>query len=262
MRTISFEKLSNFRDLGGLPTKDGRRIVSGKLIRGGALNGASSADIAKLSDMLELAVDFRTENELREKPDPEIPGVELWHLPLMQTITEGVTREKNADEHAFMRYMDDPDGALNYMRKTYEHIAKSTFALEQQKKLLQYLLNPRGKGVLWHCAAGKDRTGIFAMIVEEILGVPRDVIIDDYLLTNEGNREIVKRLVQFFISQSEVDPKKAVPALETMFGAREEYILAFYSTAEQQYGSMDEFLKEALGVDQEMREEFRKIYLI
>ena len=261
-RMIPFEKLSNFRDLGGLPTGDGRRIRSGKLFRGGNLNEASEADIAKLSGMMEMIVDFRTEREVREKPDPVIPGAELWHLPLMETITEGVTREKKADENAFTRYMEDREGSLNYMIRTYEHLASSRFALDQLKKLLQYLTIPKEKGVLWHCAAGKDRTGIFAMIVEEILGVPRDVIIDDYLLTNEGNREVVDRLVKFLISKSDADPEKAVPALETMFGAQEEYILAYYGEAEKQYGSFERFLEDALGVDPEMRETFRRLYLL
>ena len=261
-RMISFEKLSNFRDLGGLVTRDGRRIKGGKLIRGGNLFGASDADIEKLSDRVELVVDFRTEGEISEKPDPEIPGAKNWHLPVLETITEGVSREKDADQHSFERFMADPDAALNYMVKTYEHMAKSSFALNQQKLLLQRLLEPGKKGVLWHCTAGKDRTGIFALIIEEILGVPRDTIIEDYLLTNQGNYELVEHLVQFLSARSDVDPETAVTSLRIMFGAREEYILAFYREAEQFYGNMDIFLEKTLGADSEMRKVFRELYLI
>ena len=260
-RWITFEKLVNYRDLGGLPTKDGRRIVPGKLIRGGNINGASDADIEKLSGMIGLAVDFRTEGELLEKPDPEIPGVENWHLPVLETITEGVSREKDADRHSFEYFIDKPDIALNYMVKTYEHLALSAFALSQQKKLVERLAEPLEKGVLWHCTAGKDRTGIFAAIVEEILGVPREVIVTDYLLTNIGNAEVTERLVQMIASRSDVDREKSVPALRIMFGAEKEYILAFYREAERQYGDFDGFLREAMGVDREMRDRFRELYL-
>ena len=261
-RMIPFEKLSNFRDLGGLPTMDGHRIRYGKLFRGGNLYGASEADIQKLADMIDLVVDLRTEGEILEKPDPKIPGAENLHLPVLQTITEGVSREKDADQHSFERFMADPDAALNYMVKTYEHVALSSFALDQQKLLLLRLLEPREKGVLWHCTAGKDRTGIFALIVEEILGVSRDVIIEDYLLTNQGNYEVVEQLVQFLASKSDVDREKSIPALRIMFGAREEYVLAFYREAERLYGGFNSFMETALGVYQEMRDKFRKIYLI
>ncbi|MBR6322053.1 MAG: tyrosine-protein phosphatase, partial [Lachnospiraceae bacterium] len=194
-RMITFENLNNIRDLGGLRGAGGRRIRPGKLFRGGNLNGASEADIEKLSGMLEIVVDFRTEGEIREKPDPEIPGVFNWHLPVLQTLTEGVTREKDADAHAFMKFMADPDAAFHYMCKTYEHVAKSPFACEQQKRLLEKLLNPGEKGVLWHCTAGKDRTGGFAAIIEEILGVSRDDIVEDYLISDENLRPQTEGLV-------------------------------------------------------------------
>ena len=261
-RWIVFDDLRNFRDLGGLSAGDGSKIVRGKLIRGGNLYGAGPSDLEKLAVMLELVADFRTEGEILEKPDPEIPGVRNWHLPFLQTITEGVSREKDADRNAFMRYVADPEQALGYMVKTYEHLAGSGFAMEQQKKLLQYLLKPREKGVLWHCTAGKDRTGIFALIVEEILGVSRDDIIEDYLMTNQGNHETVEQLVRHFSTRTDVDPEKAVPALHSMFGAREEYIIAYYREAERLYGSFDTFLEKALGADLKMRSRFREMYLV
>ena len=215
----------------------------------------------KAAEMLELVVDFRTEGEIAEKPDPESPGVRYWHLPILETLTEGVTREKEADAHSFMRFMADPEAAFEYMKKTYEHIARSPFAFEQQKKLLHEMLNPGERGILWHCTAGKDRTGGFALIVEEILGVSREDIISDYLLTNEGNFRTVEGLLQHFLSKPGVDPVKSEPALRAMFEAKEEYILAFYAEAERIYGSMENFLAEALCVDTEMKNRLRDIYL-
>ncbi len=260
-RMITFDNLSNFRDLGGLTGAEGRKIRPGKLFRSGNLYDASPSDLKRLSGMLELAVDFRTDGEILEKPDPEIPGVRLWRLPVMETLTEGVTREKEADAHAFMKFMEDPDGAFRYMEKTYEHIAGSAFALSQQRLLLEELLKPHERGVLWHCTAGKDRTGGFSMILELILGVSREDIFADYLLTNEGNRQVVDGLLQHFLSQPGVDPVKSEPALRAMFEAKEEYIEAFYREAEKIHGTMENFLKEALGVDEDMKNRLREMYL-
>ena len=260
-RFISFENIANIRDLGGLTGADGRKIRAGKLFRGGNLNGASEGDILKLSSMLDLVVDFRTEGEIAEKPDPVIPGVRNLHLPILETLTEGVTREKEADAHAFMKFMADPAAAFDYMKKTYEHIPKSEFASKQQKKLLEMLLEPHDRGVLWHCTAGKDRTGGFALVVEEILGVSREEIIDDYLLTNVGNRETVDALIAYFTKNPEVDKEKAVPALHAMFDANEEYLRAFYAETERLYGSVNGYLHEALGVDDGMIEALKERYL-
>ena len=260
-RFIQFEKLANVRDLGGLTDADGRKIRTGKLFRGGNLNGASEADISKLSAMLELVVDFRTDGEIAEKPDPEIPGAESWHLPILGTLTEGVTREKEADAHAFMKFMEDPDAAIDYMKKTYEHIPKSAFASAQQKKLLQRLCEPLEKGVLWHCTAGKDRTGGFSLVVEEILGVPREKIVEDYMLTNVGNRATVDALIAYFTRNPEVNKEKAVPALHAMFDANEAYLRAFYAETERLYGSVNGYLREALGVDDGLIEALRERYL-
>ena len=260
-RMIKFDNLSNIRDLGGLIGADGRKIRPGKLYRGGNLYGASEADIRKLSEMLSLVVDFRTDSEIAEKQDPVIPGVENWHLPVLNSITEGVTREKSADADAFMRFAQDPEAAADYMKKTYEFMASSEFAISRQKKLLSRLLQGTEKGVLWHCTAGKDRTGGFALIMEEILGVSREDIIEDYLLTNAGNKETVDWLIRRFGENGQADPEKAVPALHAMFDAKEEYILAFYAEAERIYGSVEGFIREALGVSDEMKKEFRKLYL-
>ena len=260
-RNITFENLRNFRDLGGLVGADGRKIRPGKLFRGGNLYGASEGDLQKLSGMLELVVDFRTDGEVSEKPDPKIPGVRYWHLLVLQTLTEGVTREKEADAHSFMKFMADPEGAFRYMEKTYEHIPKSPFALSQQKLLLEELMRPHERGILWHCTAGKDRTGGFSVIIEEILGVSREDMFEDYLLTNEGNREVVSGLLSHFLSRPGVDPEKSEPALRAMFEAKKEYIEAFFRETERLYGSMENFLREGLGVDREMKEKLRELYL-
>ena len=260
-RFIPFEKICNFRDLGGMVTRDGRRIKKGKLLRCGNLNGASPEDLEKLAGLAELVADFRSKGETVEKPDPEIPGARYWHLPILEERREGVTREKETDEQASRRRMEDPKAALGIMGGFYKHVAGSEYSLGQQKKLLQSLLEPREKGVIWHCSAGKDRTGVFAVILEEILGVPREDIIRDYLLTNIGNREMVEELVQLFTSRPGIDPEKAAPAFRVMLGAQKEYILNYYEEAERLHGNMDNFLREALGVDNEMREKFREMYL-
>ena len=83
---IKLQGLSNTRDLGGMLGADGRKIVKGKLIRSGHLHSATPADIAQLSECIDLVVDFRTERECAEKPDPALPGARLLHLPIFESF--------------------------------------------------------------------------------------------------------------------------------------------------------------------------------
>ncbi len=82
-RKIDFEKLVNTRDLGGMPAADGRKIRPGLLIRSGMLTGASESDCARLAEMLGLILDFRTDIEHEERPDPEFPGVRNIWIPTL-----------------------------------------------------------------------------------------------------------------------------------------------------------------------------------
>ena len=260
-RFIPFEKICNVRDLGGLLTRDGRRIRKGKLLRAGGLNGASPADIEKLAGLVSLVADFRSVGETKERPDPEIPGARYWFLPAMQERAEGVERDRESDENSFRRSMEDPTVGMQFMIRFYEYIAVSEYMLGQQKKLLGTLLEPRDKAVLWHCSAGKDRTGTFAIILEEILGVPKEDIVKDYLLTNVGNREMVEQLIRVFASRPGMDPVKAVRPLHAMFDAQIENIQAYYRGIEREFGNVDNFLREGLGIDDETRERFKEMYL-
>ena len=77
---IQFEQINNVRDLGGLLTDDGRRIVSGKLIRGSRLSVAGAEDLRKLAGLIDMIVDFRTAREMEEKPDPKLSGIMHYHI--------------------------------------------------------------------------------------------------------------------------------------------------------------------------------------
>ncbi|MBQ1892019.1 MAG: tyrosine-protein phosphatase, partial [Firmicutes bacterium] len=89
---IPVEGLNNTRDLGGMITKDGRRIKPHRLIRSSRLSKLKDAEW--ISENVALAVDLRSSREIEEEPDPVIPGVEYLHLPIFELQAEGVTRDK------------------------------------------------------------------------------------------------------------------------------------------------------------------------
>jgi len=126
---LAFEALKNTRDLGGMRTMDGHTIRPGLLIRSGNLALATEGDLARLVTMVDTAADFRTDKERAEHPDPEIPGVRFIHLPVIDSLSAGVTRDADSDEAAMRILMQSGEDAREYMRNTYRQFAEAPAAL-------------------------------------------------------------------------------------------------------------------------------------
>ena len=283
-RLLIFDKLHNTRDLGGMRVPDGRSIRPGLLIRSGHLADLSEGDVARLSPIARTIVDFRTQDERREQPDREIPGAGNVHIPIVESLTAGISREALADLELFSLFLSKPAQARDYMCGMYGLLAED-FSAKQYGRFLQILLDAEG-GVLWHCTAGKDRAGIASAIVEEILGVPREDIVADYLMTNECLRRDIRSLTDLVKKMNGMDspPADVAPgylpsrgrlpepagssdsptadvALGYLLGAKEEYIRSFYKAVDDKYGSFDGFVRDALGLDDAARAAFRDKYL-
>ena len=264
---IIFEKLSNTRDLGGMLTKSGKKICKGKLFRSGIIYGAPQSDLEKLSQLVELIIDFRTSKELTEKPDPAIDGINNLHLPIMRELTDGITREKQASASVIKKYSEDPDGAKRYMINIYKNFVTDELPLFNYSKFINILLEPRAKGVLWHCTAGKDRAGFGAVILQELLGVDKESIIEDYLYTNSCLRNEIKLITMHQMHKHNIDSSNLNKTIlfqnmiDSIFTAKEEYLSGLYDKIYEIYGSFDGFVYDGLNITDKQINELRKIYL-
>lgn len=243
---LSFEKLHNIRDLGGMAAADGRRIVSGRLVRCGNLSELSEQDRIAFISLAEAVVDFRTDGERGEKPDIVMPGIRYYNIPILDSLTAGITREEAADQDIFARFGSEPAKARQYMCDMYHAFAESDFATDQYARFIRLLMEPREKAVVWHCTAGKDRVGIGAAIIEQILGVTWDDVIDDYLATNEYLKEDVAFLTEFVKAQAGDGCLISDEALRYLFAAHRDYIEEYYHTIDSKYGSFSCFLRDGL----------------
>ena len=258
---VQLDKLNNTRDLSGLRTRDGGQIRPKKLLRSGHLYAASDADKAWLSSAVGLIVDFRTAGESQEKPNPNIAHAGYIHLPILQDLTAGITKEKASTNMVIGRLSRDPGGAKEYMMHMYTNFVSGEFAVAQYARFLELLCEERDGAVLWHCTAGKDRAGFAAALVEEILGVSRDDIMEDYLMTNACQKEEVDGLVAMLERKIGSSAPEVEEALRILFGAREEYLTALYRKVEELYGDFGSFLQNGLGFDGVKQEKLRRMYL-
>ena len=191
-KRIALSGLHNTRDLGGIETLDGRKILPRRLIRSGALIDATPEDMRILAEDYRLGtiVDFRTATERRQKPDPEIEGVENLFNPILAEETVGITFEDKEEEKDVMAGILDHASSLggnprNYIDRLYEDLITDDHASEYYGRFFDILLKADDRAVLWHCSAGKDRVGIGTALLLTALGVDRDTVIRDFVKTND-----------------------------------------------------------------------------
>ncbi len=180
-RLLPLEGSANFRDLGGWRTEDGRRVRAGRLFRSDALHHLTGADVVRLRDGVGLRtlIDLRGSREVAAEGRGPLaaPPVAYHHLPFFDGEREDPARRDEA-----------PAGSLaeNYFRMLRSARAPIARALET-------LAASRGAAV-FHCAAGKDRTGVLAAVVLGALGVRDEDIVEDYAWTRRALPRILERL--------------------------------------------------------------------
>lgn len=260
MSRINLEKLQNTRDLGGFVTKDGRRIKYKKLIRSGTLIKATDKDKATLTNEYELrtVVDFRTDVERLEKPDPELENVKFVFDPILETGTFGVTRERVTLKDMPKAFEGVTEEPMTYMKRMYSEIVLDEHAQKGYATFFNVLLQQKNGSVLWHCSAGKDRVGVATALLLTVLGVDRDTIINDYLLTGEYCKKttnFLKLLIALFVRN------EAGTYLKYLMDVKPEYIKSAFETIEKHYGSVENYLAETMDLSEEKQEELRKKYL-
>ncbi|MCP3818280.1 tyrosine-protein phosphatase [Streptomyces sp. A3M-1-3] len=244
----------NFRDVGGLPTADSRRVRQGRLFRSGHLAHASDTDAAFLSSLgLHTIFDFRNDaDKALEGPDIELPGVRNVNIPLTDPADGAefwkMVRDGNLDQ---LRSILADGKAAGRMSASYRVIIKHRTA--EHSRVLHALAED-SVPALMHCAAGKDRAGLSIAVTLLALGVERDAIEADYLESNAAHR-------RYKVHRSDNSPAAMSPEvmelLGPLFDARAEYLAAAFDTITQTWGTTDRYLEEGLKVTPEVRERLR-----
>lgn len=268
---IALENLPNTRDLGGLRTIDGRRILPNRLIRSGTLFGATKRDIQILAEQYGLGtvIDFRTETERRQKPDPEIPGIRNIFNPILDEKTVGITfeegekqdREKPEEIYAgIMSHAVTLKGKPEqYINKLYEDLVLSDCAARQYGRFFDLLLEADDRAVLWHCSAGKDRVGIGTALLLSALLVDRDTIVNDFAVTNDYVMEGAEK-ISLLVKEKTGDPILG-DCVRVLLTVSEDYILHAFSAMEKCCGTVDTYLTERIGLSMDKKQQLRRKFL-
>lgn len=247
-RRLPLKGADNFRDLGGYLTREGRRVRWGRLYRSDDLSSLTASDLKYLSRIgVRLVCDFRTERERESKPDKLVASedVALLGFPIEQEGVDPVEIRNKILTGGITRL-----GMEHTMRAAYRAFVEEHAGVWAE--LLRRLADPSSLPTLVHCTAGKDRTGFAAALVLLTLGVPRETVFEDYLLSNRYREDTIRTLTRWapIVSLFRTRAEDLLPLLEVRAG----YLQTSLDAMEEGYGSVDGFLTQALGVDADLRE--------
>lgn len=264
--SLGLTGVPNARDMGGYKTKDGRTIQFGKLFRTGELTDITAADKKKLVRKYHLVkdIDFRSQrNILMDGQDPELDGVAYSHYPYssfknLLLTTEGL--DLGADMLEELIRLDYKGDLLsNYFMEGYRQMYLTTDGIEMFRGFFKELLDADGGAVLWHCVSGKDRTGNATMLLLTVLGVDKETIIEDFLLTNDYLRADRKKTYARVLELT--GSTRIAKDIASKDGVERRWIEASYQTIETNYGSVDNFLKKKIGLTSKDIKKLQKAYL-
>lgn len=247
-------EVRNFRDVGGLPTVDGRRVREGRLFRSGHLAHATEDDAAFLAGLgLHTVFDFRNASDIKlEGPDVALPGVRNVNIPLTDPAdgAEFWTMVRDGELDLLRGALGDGKAAAR-MADTYRHII--TTRTEDHSRVLHALAED-SVPALMHCAAGKDRAGLSVAVTLLAVGVERDAIEADYLKSNDPHRRYkIRRSDNSAVGMS----AEVMELLSPLFGAHTDYLAAAYDAIERTWGTTEAYLTDGLKLTPAVRERLR-----
>lgn len=246
-RILNLEGAINLRELGGYPTKDGTTIKYNKLLRSGDISNLTGKSLAYLKKYgLKYIVDFRSNDEQRNWADTTSDFYKIYSDPVYPL-------KGNGDKLAGILNRN----SYNYLGMIYQSVVLDAHGQQAYKLFFDLLLHndQPNTALLFHCAAGKDRTGIGALLILKALGVDNETITKDYLLTNlmyESDHEIDRILNDKSGNQSVNQMNMTEADLDS--------ITSVFDAIEHYYGTFENYLDKALDIDADKLAKLKAIY--
>ena len=250
-RLLPFDGAHNFRDLGGYPTRGGGRVRWGHIYRSDHLAELTPPDLGYMAGLgIRLVVDFRSDEEVGSAPNrlpesdppkqvnPAIHGTALMPGEIRNAIMTG-----NPGGLDFRTLLLDGNRGM------------ALHARDQFRALFEYLEQDEHVPLLFHCTAGKDRTGLAAALILVSLGVSEEIAMEDYLLTATYTHDNVERMLATMRIQQgfQLDLDEVRP----MMSVRREFLQSAFDGIRAEFGGFDRYFEEALGVSPARRAALR-----
>lgn len=253
-RWIPIPSIPNFRELGGLKNNQGKVIKKGYVFRSGRIQVEDKNEFQMLENLhIGCVIDLRGNQEIEDRPDTKISGSEYKKIP-------GIPGASGAQQNLnFMHLINDEtteEEILGYHSLLVDCYPKMPFQNKAIQAMFDHLLHNQTP-ILYHCSAGKDRTGILSAILLLALDVNEKDIMEDYLLSNACRKET---LVDFMERHKLTNKEIGQVAFDTIY-VKEEYLQSAFQAIKNTYSSFEEYLKVEYGMNNNKLQQLRNFLL-
>lgn len=259
-RYIELDGTYNFRDIGGYITSENLRIKYGKLYRSDELSKLTPKDVSTLEGLnIRTIIDYRNEYERKDNEDVRISGATIHYLDPIANIAALASAEYGDQGDLYDLSKLNSKLAEHLMIEQNKEFVRSKKCKEVFSKMFELLLDEDNCAIVQHCRGGKDRTGYGVALILLILGVYKEDVIKDYLLTNkyksEKNEKSLAKVYQ------ETGNEDIVKALRYLKEANEEFLLTALDIIDVDFGGVKNYVKSELSLNENDISTLKKIYL-
>lgn len=252
-----FRKKLNFRELGGYRTQDGRHVKENVFFRSARLDHLNTNELRAIKKLgIKTIVDLRSEEEVNKHPDPVMSGISYYKMSALKDEKgEDINYSPSSILKKALRQRDK-----NIAQATLEHFYALMIFNNGTFTKLMNMLKEEHTPILFHCTAGKDRTGIASILILLLLGVSEESIRKDYLLTNKYRKKALNKQHRRFklLTHFSNNVSDIVTLSEGVLPEGCDYI---FNLIHQRYSSYEEYFEQEMHISKEEQKRIREKYL-
>jgi len=249
-KNINIKKVHNFRAVGNIKNIDGRSLKEGKFYRSGHLGKLKKRSFDELEKLgIKEVIDLRNSKEIAQKPD-RLPG-DIIYKNYSAFEDEGDQLDQ-AKKLVLKGKVDGSDADQRMLEFYKDYVTENP---EIIKKIITEILDSE-QPIIYHCTAGKDRTGITTALILTILKFDKETIYNDYLLSNNYRGKLVKKRLNLANTLHFLYPKMDINVLEKLSWVETDYLDAAFNEINKKYGSVDNYIQQVLGISENKQQEY------
>lgn len=252
---IEIKKVNNFRYLGGIKNTDGKILRDSLIYRSANLHQLRRSSYKQFEQLkIFKIIDLRTKQEADKEPDHLPKNISYSIFPAFEDKNDEM---KNAKKLALTGKINANDANERMLRFYKDYVSENPHVI---KKIITEILNT-DQPVLYHCTAGKDRTGIITALILKILKFDNKLIFDEYLESNNLRKKVIDKRLNLANMLHFIYPKLDLGVIEKTSWIDRQYLQAAFDEIDTQYGSLDHYIHQVLGISENEREHYIQKFL-
>ncbi|MBE4947690.1 tyrosine-protein phosphatase [Chryseobacterium culicis] len=249
-KVIQIKKVTNFRTVGNMKNVDGRTLKEGMFYRSAHLHKLKKKSFEEIEKLgIKEIIDLRNSKEIAGKPDQLPSAVNYKKYSAFEDEGDQLAKAKKLVLKGKVNASDADKRMISFYR---EYVTENP---EMIKKMITEILESTDP-ILYHCTAGKDRTGITTALLLTILKFDKETIYNEYLLSNNYRKELVQKRLRLANTLHFLYPKMDLKVLEKLSWVEKRYLDAAFGEINKKYGSTDAYIQQVLGISDAKRNEY------